>query len=106
MFKSETTAPTANNSSEVQNQETIDRAKRLSEFNSCFGVDQDNLFYIVTEQIDMLTGEIHKGYYQNAEQRVANLASLLWAMHNRLPKDFFEDVELLTDDILLNTKSA
>ena len=75
--------------------ETLQLISELDPYDSCFGVDYENLMLLFNDQMNELSDDLRKGYIHDAQQRLNKMFSLFWAIKDKLPSFVFDSVEEL-----------
>lgn len=75
--------------------ETLQLISELDPYDSCFGVDYENLMILFNDQMNELSNELSKGYIQDAQLRLNKMFSLFWVIKDKLPVSIFDKIETL-----------
>ena len=75
--------------------ETLQLISELDPYDSCFGVDYENLMLLFNDQMNELSDDLRKGYIHDAQQRLNKMFSLFWVIKDKLPVSIFDKIETL-----------
>lgn len=98
MFKTQEATAVAPQGTEVQNEIQVLTTK-LAPYNSCFGVDYENLLYLFNDQMNGLSDELRKGHINDAQNRLNMMFTLFWVIKDKLSSDVFDNIEILLSNI-------
>ena len=79
--------------------ETLQLISELDPYDSCFGVDYENLMLLFNDQMNELSDDLRKGYIHDAQQRLNKMFSLFWVIKDKLPISIFDKVESLNYNV-------